>query len=215
MDSVGEELVRLAGLLGSGDLTDEEFETLKAGLIGTDPNSPAPDGRTNTEAIEGSPALHPRHGADRIPALRFSSWLILAFNSWMTIWLVSRLIEARKGSCGGLSGSNLDACEVGTVVGASIGAGLILTVWAAIDVILMVVWITTRLEGQSEPGPTSRKFGLGIFLVAVAHGLLAALRLDAFLSSRGFLLGVFLVAEALFLVSLFRERPPFSNTNST
>ena len=192
--------MRLAGLLASGDLTEQEFETRKAGLIGIDPNEPD---------------LHPRPGSDRIPALRFSSWLILAFNSWMTIWLVSRLIEARTASCGGLSGSNLDACEVGTVVGASIGTGLILTVWAAIDVILMVVWITTRLEGQSEPGPTSRKFGLGIFLVAVAHGLLATLGLATFLSSRGFLLGVFLVAEALFLVSLYQERPHFSNTKST
>ena len=53
MDSVGEELERLARLRASGDLTDGEFQSLKARLIGTEPNAPAPSEQIPIPTTEG------------------------------------------------------------------------------------------------------------------------------------------------------------------
>ena len=138
-----------------------------------------PDGQPDTEAVERSPAFYRRHWTDKIPGLRFSSWLILGFNSWMAMALVSALISSTSGSCQGLSGSRLEACQAGAAIGASLGAGLILIAWAAIDVVLVVVWIVTRRKGQPEPEPIGRVLGLGTFLIALVLGG-AALR-DAIL----------------------------------
>ena len=43
MDSVGEELERLARLKASGDLSDEEYELLKSRFLDSIPNEPEPE----------------------------------------------------------------------------------------------------------------------------------------------------------------------------
>ena len=37
-----------------------------------------------------------------------------------------------------------DACKAGTAIGASIGIGMIILLWALIDVILGVIWMVTN-----------------------------------------------------------------------
>ncbi len=52
MDSVGEELERLARLKASGDLSDEEYELLKSRLLDSIPNEPEPEPEPEPEAIK-------------------------------------------------------------------------------------------------------------------------------------------------------------------
>ncbi len=178
MDSIAEELERLARLNESGHLSNEEYATLKARLIATPTEETPPSGEKAKPPSPTTSGTHPgvrnvTKWAARIPALRLSSWLILAFNLLMAMTLVAALIDTASKACEGLRGSGLEACETATAIGASIGAGLILILWAAIDVILIVVWIATRREGRPEPGTVSRLIGLGIVVVAFALGVAA------------------------------------------
>jgi hypothetical protein len=63
------------------------------------------------------------------------TWFILAFNFLMVIWIVTGVAGVAD-SCAGMTGSELDACQAGTAIGATIGVGLIVGLWVAGDVIL-------------------------------------------------------------------------------
>ncbi len=283
MDPVGEELERLARLRASGDLTDGEFQILKARLIGTEPNAPAPSEQipiptteevkedgvedlvpvedllpvleaargelvgyevtdwtseeqaafseiltelgvshefgeeddlvvspTDEETVDHAlgefiarPVPRPeKRGCDewvdpedeaakvaqdaalaslkaqrakggRLPALRFGSWILLSFNVFMAFLLVSGIIGATQGACAGLTGDDLDLCRAAAAIGTSIGVGIVLFVWAIIDVILFIVWFVTRSRQRSEPATVTRLLGLGIFVCAALLGVAA------------------------------------------
>ena len=85
---------------------------------------------------------------------RVMTWLVLAFNLLMLIWLVAGVGGAAQEGitdCAGLAGRALSNCEAGnagTAVGAGIGAAIIIFLWAMGDVILGVIWLVTR---KKEP----------------------------------------------------------------
>ena len=91
--------------------------------------------------------------AKRGPGWRKLTWLILAFNALMLIWIVSG-VAGVSDNCEGEVGSALDACEAGTAIGAGAAATFLVFLWVAGDVILGVIWLITRKtapEGRTCP----------------------------------------------------------------
>lgn len=50
-----------------------------------------------------------------------------------------------------MTGDELDACEAGTAIGASIGVGIIVFFWFLVDGILGILWLVTRPKGRPCP----------------------------------------------------------------
>ena len=81
------------------------------------------------------------------PHWRKMTWVVLLFNAIMLVWLIAGVATATHNpACNGLSQST---CQAATDVGASIGAGLIIGLWLAGDVILGILWLVTH--GRSCP----------------------------------------------------------------
>ncbi len=78
------------------------------------------------------------------------TWVVLAFNLLMLIWVIS-VGGAAAGECEGMRGAELDACETGTAIGAGVGFIFILVLWALGDVILGVIWLVTRGSKRTCP----------------------------------------------------------------
>ncbi|HZD64824.1 MAG TPA: hypothetical protein VE152_01865 [Acidimicrobiales bacterium] len=75
------------------------------------------------------------------------TWIVLVFNAVMLAWLIGGLVSASNtvGNCVG------QGCQAAGTVGTTIGAGLIIGLWVAGDVILGVLWLVTRPRGRSCP----------------------------------------------------------------
>ncbi|MEU9731115.1 hypothetical protein [Streptomyces sp. NPDC048002] len=74
-------------------------------------------------------------------------WIFLAIQILFLIWVIT---GAASGSgtpeeCRGLTGSDLDLCEDAGDVGTTIGVGLIIGLWAAVDIILGFSYVVYRL----------------------------------------------------------------------
>ncbi|MFG2127615.1 hypothetical protein ACGFNV_07420 [Streptomyces sp. NPDC048751] len=74
-------------------------------------------------------------------------WLFLAVQIAFLIWVIT---GAASGSgtpedCRGLTGDDLKLCEDAGDVGTTIGVGLIIGLWAAVDVILGFTYVVYRL----------------------------------------------------------------------
>lgn len=107
--------------------------------------------------------------AVKAPSWRPMTWVVLAFNALMVVWLVSGLASVADTDCDAehpkapalsadaapaqraraaqaeIDRLNLvEACEAGTAVGAGIGVAFIVFVWVAGDVVLGVIWLVTR-----------------------------------------------------------------------
>jgi hypothetical protein len=76
--------------------------------------------------------------------------MILIVNVLFLIWLVGGLASTSD-SCAGLRGSELDACQAGTAIGASIGVGIILFLWVLVDIILGIIWLVTNRSRRACP----------------------------------------------------------------
>ncbi|KUN92342.1 hypothetical protein [Streptomyces resistomycificus] len=82
---------------------------------------------------------------------RVLTWLIIAFNLGMLLWLVVALDAAAEGdgSCGG------ELCREANEPGSTTGAWLVIFFWLTGAVLLGVAWlITHRTE---RPGPRQRR----------------------------------------------------------
>ncbi|MFD8117114.1 hypothetical protein [Streptomyces microflavus] len=73
-------------------------------------------------------------------------WFFLAVQALFIVWLITG-VNSASGSedCGGLTGSALTDCESANDVGTVIGVGLIITLWAAVDVILGISYGIYRI----------------------------------------------------------------------
>ncbi|MBK1786642.1 hypothetical protein [Prauserella cavernicola] len=69
-------------------------------------------------------------------------WFFLVVQILFLVWIIAGV--ANTEDCSGLVGQDLDACEAGTAVGTGIGVGLIIALWAAVDVILGITWLVFR-----------------------------------------------------------------------
>lgn len=85
----------------------------------------------------------------RLPRWRIFTWIILAFNILMLIWVVSA-IASHASTCHGLTGDALTNCEA-TNVGVGLAATLLFVFWALGDVILGVLWLITRPQTRACP----------------------------------------------------------------
>jgi hypothetical protein len=86
----------------------------------------------------------------RGPKWRVFTWVILVINVLFLIWVIAGGVSASK-NCNGLTGSELQGCQAGTAVGASIGIGIIIFLWALVDVILGVLWLVTKPRRRTCP----------------------------------------------------------------
>lgn len=82
------------------------------------------------------------------------TWVILAWNVLMVVWLVTGLASTTD-TCEGVEFQ--EACQSGADVGTAIGVGFILFVAAAGDVILGVIWFVTNRPNGSTGSAGGRR----------------------------------------------------------
>ncbi|MFE5806073.1 hypothetical protein [Streptomyces sp. NPDC056491] len=109
--------------------------------------TPAPRG---TPAPGGTPAAPPAP-APRKPR-RIFLWVFLAVQALFVVWVVTGLNNADDlpGSCAGLTGDSLQLCKDGGEIGTAIGIGLVIALWAAVDIILTTTYGIYRLSRRRQ-----------------------------------------------------------------
>jgi hypothetical protein len=110
----------------------------------------APPPNTGLAPPQGSPPTSPYQ--DQTPPRpkkrrRVFLWIFLAIQILFLIWVIA---GAASGSgtpeeCRGLTGDDLRLCEDANDVGTTIGVGLVIGLWAAVDVILGFTYVVYRL----------------------------------------------------------------------
>lgn len=94
----------------------------------------------------------------RFPRFRPFTWVLLAINLLFLVWVIAGASQASgmPESCGTLSA---EACNAAANAGTAIGVALIIALWAAVDVILGVLWLVTRPKRRDCPvcGNSMRK----------------------------------------------------------
>jgi zinc-ribbon domain len=85
-----------------------------------------------------------------MPKWRPFTWVILAVNVLFLIWLITGISTASGNAtnCGTLS---QETCNEARNAGTAIGAGIIIFLWALVDVILGVIWLITRPKRRECP----------------------------------------------------------------
>ncbi len=103
------------------------------------PQAP-PTGRA--DRVDTAPALPPRKRR------MVFFWVFLAVQIIFLIWLISGIATAggTPDSCSGLTGDDLQFCKDAGDLGTTIGAGLIVGLWAAVDFVLAVSYAIYRLS---------------------------------------------------------------------
>jgi hypothetical protein len=82
------------------------------------------------------------------PRWRIFTWVILAFNVIMLIWVITGTASGE--SCSGKTGYDLTECEAGQA-GTGIGVFLVILLWALGDIILGVLWLVTKPRKRECP----------------------------------------------------------------
>lgn len=83
-----------------------------------------------------------------MPSWRPLTWVILAVQVLFIIWIVAGANSASD-SCS--TDEYSDACRAGQAIGTAIGIGLVIFLWALVDVILGVVWLVTNKSKRTCP----------------------------------------------------------------
>lgn len=92
------------------------------------------------------------------PHWRKMTWVVLAFNALMLLWIIVGVASATHNPhCAqtGLIGAK--ACQDAADTGAGIGAAIIVVLWALGDIILGVIWMVTRGRECSACGRRVRR----------------------------------------------------------
>lgn len=85
-----------------------------------------------------------------MPKWRAFTWVIVVINVLFLVWIIAGIASVSD-ECANKVGQAKEACETGTAVGASIGAGIIVFLWALVDMILGIIWLVTRPRGRPCP----------------------------------------------------------------
>lgn len=72
------------------------------------------------------------------------TWFVLVVQGLFIWWLIAGMSNVSQQTAECANQAYSDACEAGTAIGASIGIGMIIFLWALIDVILGVIWMVTN-----------------------------------------------------------------------
>ncbi|MGQ0846405.1 MAG: hypothetical protein ACT4QF_19950 [Sporichthyaceae bacterium] len=93
--------------------------------------------------------LPPKVRRSIVPDWRTGTWVILAFNLLMMVWVIAGASSAsgEDGDCQYLSA---DTCNAASDAGTAIGVALLIGLWVAGDVILGVVWLVTNRSRYRE-----------------------------------------------------------------
>lgn len=83
-----------------------------------------------------------------VPDWRLFTWVIVAFNVLMLVWIVTGAASVSHSKCAGLS---TQACTAAREVGGGIAVVALVALWVAGDVILGVLWLITRPRGRECP----------------------------------------------------------------
>lgn len=76
------------------------------------------------------------------------TWFILVVQVLFLVWIVAGVGDAAN-NCDGEVGDALELCQAGTAIGAGIGVGIIIFLWAFVDIILGLIWLVTN-RGQRD-----------------------------------------------------------------
>ncbi|MGK5446450.1 hypothetical protein [Streptomyces radiopugnans] len=77
---------------------------------------------------------------------RFFLWFFLAIQVLFLIWVITGAASGDTAAeCAGLTGDELELCEDAAGVGTAIGVGVIIFLWAAVDIILALTYLVYRL----------------------------------------------------------------------
>lgn len=76
------------------------------------------------------------------------TWVFVAVQVLFVAWIVAGVGGAAE-SCDGLRGAELEACQAGTAIGATLGVGVVLALWVMVDIILGITWLVTRPKHQT------------------------------------------------------------------
>ncbi|MGP4009213.1 hypothetical protein [Streptomyces sp. 4N124] len=95
---------------------------------------------------EGAPP--PAPDLKRKKPRRIFLWIFLAVQALFLIWIITGVNSANDDDpdCEGLTGDALQLCQDAGDVGTAIGVGLIIGLWAAVDVILGITYGIYRLS---------------------------------------------------------------------
>jgi hypothetical protein len=85
-----------------------------------------------------------------VPSWRPLTWVVLVVQALFVIWLVAGVNAASSGSDCSAS-SYRDSCEAGQTIGTGIAIGIVIFLWALVDVILGVVWLVTNKSKRACP----------------------------------------------------------------
>jgi hypothetical protein len=81
---------------------------------------------------------------------RKATWLVIIWNGLMALWVISGL-SAVEDTCAGLSGSELQSCEIGANIGGGLGLALIGLVWFVGFLITGAIWLMSRPQRRLCP----------------------------------------------------------------
>ena len=84
-----------------------------------------------------------------MPSWRPLTWVILTVQVLFVIWLIAGINAVSKDTCS--TSEYSDACQAGQAIGAGIGIGIVIFLWALVDVILGVIWLVTNKAKRTCP----------------------------------------------------------------
>lgn len=99
---------------------------------------------TGPQPSPGQPSLYPPQQGVSKRKVRVFSWVIVAINVLCLLFVIVAINGAAQRY--GTDCQSLDqrTCEAAQGIGSTIGVGLLVFAWMAIDVILGVIWLVTR-----------------------------------------------------------------------
>lgn len=77
------------------------------------------------------------------PRVRIFTWIILAINILFLVWVIAG-VASSSGDATGCGALDQKTCNDANDAGTAIGVFLIVIFWAAVDVILGIIWLVTR-----------------------------------------------------------------------
>ncbi|WP_195911292.1 hypothetical protein [Streptomyces kaniharaensis] len=81
-------------------------------------------------------------------------WIFLTVQALFVIWIIAGTVSSTKSagkSCDGLTGQDYTTCINAGHVGTTIGVGLVIGLWAAVDIILGITYLIYRLNHRDQP----------------------------------------------------------------